>query len=131
MLLRLLITWVLNALTLLGIAYFGPAVGILTEDFALDGFESAAIAAVILAVLNLTVRPILKLLTLPITCLTFGLFALVLNAAMMLLTARIVVGFNVGGWWNALVASIAFAVVSAVLNGIFNKEKDKKDDRRD
>ncbi|HYF93900.1 MAG TPA: phage holin family protein [Symbiobacteriaceae bacterium] len=125
---RLLITWVLNALALFGIAYFAPRVGILS-GFYVEGFEAAAVAVAILAVLNLTVRPILKLLALPITCLTFGLFALVINAAMMFLTGQLVRGFVVGGFWNALVLSILYAVISSILNGMFNaKEDDKKDD---
>lgn len=121
--LRLLIRWVLNALALLGIAYFSHQLGIL-NGFRVEGFEAAAVAVAILALLNMTVRPILKLLALPITCLTFGLFTLVINAAMMLLTSRLVIGFRVGTWWNAVLASVAYAVISAILNSLFNKEDD-------
>jgi putative membrane protein len=121
--LRLLVTWVLNALALLGIAYAAPRLGILS-GFRVDGFEAAAVAVAILAVLNMTVRPILKLLTLPITCLTFGLFTLVINALMMLLTEQLVSGFHVGGFVNAVVASVLYAIVSALLNAIFNPKED-------
>lgn len=124
---RMLIRLVVNVLTLLMIAYVAPSLGIL-PGFHVQGVEAAAVAVVILAVLNLTVRPILKLLALPITCLTFGLFTLVINAGMMLLTSRLVIGFEVGGFWTAFVASIIYAVMSALLNGIFNKDDDKKDD---
>ena len=57
------------------------------------GFGAAVAAAVVLSLLHLTVRPILKWLTLPITCLTFGLFALVINAVVMMLTDALVAGF--------------------------------------
>jgi putative membrane protein len=98
-----------------------PSLGIL-RGFYVKGFEAAAIAVLILSLLNLTVKPIIKLLALPITCLTFGLFTLVINAVMMLLTSELVPGFRVGGFLNALVASVIYAVASALLNAIFNKD---------
>jgi putative membrane protein len=121
--LRLLIRWVLNALALLGIAYFSPQLQIL-RGFYVEGFTAAVVAVAILALLNMTVRPILKLLTLPITCLTFGLFTLVINAVMMMITANLVPGFRVGSLWNAIAASVLYAVVSAILNSLFNKGDD-------
>ncbi len=127
---RLLLRWVLNALTLLAIAYTAPWVaenlGLLRGFRVEGGFETAAVAVAILAILNLTVRPVLKLLTLPITCLTFGLFTLIINALMMLLTDRIVKGFEVGGLLNAVIASILFTLISAILNTLFNKEEDDR-----
>nr|WP_245302400.1 phage holin family protein [Symbiobacterium terraclitae] len=113
----MLIRWALNALTLLGIAYVAPELGIL-KGFYVAGFEAAAVAVLLLSLLNLTVRPLLRMLTLPITCLTFGLFTLVINALMMMLTAELVAGFHVGGFRNALVVSVLYAVISAVLNGL-------------
>jgi len=123
--LRLLVSWVLNALVLLGLAYVAPRLGVLS-GFAVEGFEAAAVAVAILAVLNLTVRPILKLLSLPITCLTFGLFTLIINALMMYLTGELVQGFIVGGPVNALLLSVVYAIASAILNGIFNPKEDDK-----
>lgn len=121
---RLLIRWALNALTLLGIAYVAQELGVL-RGFYVAGFEAAAVAVLLLSLLNLTVRPILRLLALPITCLTFGLFTLVINALMMLLTAELVAGFHVGGFLNALVVSVLYAAISALLNALV--EGDKKD----
>lgn len=120
---RLLIRWLLNAATLFGIAYFAPTFGIL-HGFQVTDFSSALIAVVVLAILNLTVKPILKLLTLPISCLTFGLFSLVINTIVMLLTGQLVPGFIVGGFLNAFVASVLFAVISSLLNSLFNKDDD-------
>lgn len=120
---RLLFRWVINALALYGIAYLAPQLGML-PGFTLAGFEAAAFAVAILAVLNLTIRPIIKLLTLPITCLTFGLFALVINALMMLITAEVVKGFDLGqpAFLNALIASIIFAILTAIANTLLFKE---------
>jgi len=119
-----LIRWVLNALALLGIAYAAEALDVL-PGFYVSDFRAAAVAVLILSVLNLTVRPILRLLTLPITCLTFGLFTLVINALMMLLTAALVDGFHVGGFLNAVVVSVLDAVISALLNNLV-QEKGKR-----
>jgi len=118
-----LLRWFLNALSLFAISYFAPVLGVL-PGFKVEGIEAAAFAVAILSILNLTVKPILKILALPITCLTFGLFALIINALMMLLTSRIVRGFEVGSFWNALIASVIFAIVSAILNSIFKLEED-------
>jgi len=121
----LLLRWALNALALMGIAYLAPSIPLLS-GFAVEGFEAAAVAVAILTLLNLTVRPILKLLALPITCLTFGLFTLVINALMMLLAGELVNGFTVGGFWNALVVSVIYAVASAIVNGLFGSDEKKK-----
>jgi putative membrane protein len=122
-LVRLLVSWVLNALVLLGLSMAAHTYGVL-GGFRVTGFEAAAVAVAVLAILNLTVRPILKLLSLPITCLTFGLFTLVINAVMMLIAEQLVAGFHVGGFINAVVISVVYAVASAILNGIFNPKKD-------
>jgi putative membrane protein len=120
---RLLVRWLLNALALFGISYLAQRLGIL-PGFRVEGFGAAVIAVAILSLLNLTVGPLLKLLTLPITCLTFGLFTLVINALMLLFTSQLVTGFNVGGFLNAVLASVIYAILSAILNAIFNEDKD-------
>jgi len=119
---RWLVGWLLNALSLLAIAYSAPKLGIL-PGFSVESFEAAAVAVLILSLLNMTIRPLLKLLTLPITCLTFGLFTLVINAAMMYFTSQLVMGFQVGSFGNAVIASLLYAVVSALLNSLFNKKE--------
>ncbi len=79
-------------------------------------FESALIAGIALGLVNFLIKPILKILTLPITILTLGLFLLVINGLMVLLVDRLVDGFQVGG----LLPAIIFSVVLAVLNTIAN-----------
>lgn len=120
---RLLVRWALGALTLLVIAYAAPALDIL-PGFHVAGFEAALVAVGVLSLLNLTVRPILKWLSLPITCLTFGLFTLVINAVVMMLTDALVPGFEVGGFVNALIVSVLYAIVTGLLNQLVEREKD-------
>lgn len=119
---RLLIRWVLNSVALFAIAYSAPQLGML-PGLRVEGFEAALVAAVVLGVLNLTVVPLIKLLTLPITCLTFGIFSLVINAGMMFLAARVVRGFEVATFLDAFLLSIIFAILSTILNMLFNPEK--------
>ena len=87
-----------------------------------DSVTTAVIAAVVLALINMIVRPVIVLLTLPISMLTLGLFLLVINAAMLYLAAWLVNGFDVGGYWDALIASFIISVVVALLNGLIKSK---------
>ena len=87
-----------------------------------DSVTTAIIAAVVLALINTIVRPVIVLLTLPISMLTLGLFLLVINAAMLYLAAWLVNGFEVGGYWDALIASLIISVVVALLNGLIKSK---------
>ena len=80
-----------------------------------DGGGALVVAALLLGLANAVVRPLLVLLTLPLTLLSFGLFLLVINALMLLLVAKLVNGFKVDGFWTALWASLFIAVLSLVL----------------
>jgi len=73
-------------------------------------------AALVVGFLNAFLRPILILLTLPLNILTLGFFTFVINAAMILFTAKIVGGFSVDGFWTALLAAIVMSIVSFLLN---------------
>ncbi|GAB3528042.1 phage holin family protein [Pontibacter brevis] len=83
------------------------------------GFMSAVILAIVLAILNTIVRPILVFLTIPVTILTLGLFLLVINALIILLAGAIVPGFTVDGFLWALLFSLVMSVTTAVLDMIF------------
>lgn len=87
-----------------------------------DSVTTAIIAAVVLALINTIVRPVVVILTLPISMLTLGLFLLVINAAMLYLAAWLVNGFDVGGYWDALIASFIISVVVALLNGLIKSK---------
>jgi putative membrane protein len=91
----------------------------------IDSFWTAIILAIVLAVLNALLKPILIILTLPITVLTLGLFLFVINAAIILLADKFIDGFTVDGFWWALLFSLLLSVVTAVLY----KEEPAKENR--
>jgi putative membrane protein len=86
------------------------------------GFWSAFFAAAILGVLNAFFRPILILLTLPINILTLGLFTFVINAILMMMVSGVVGGFEVHGFWSALLGSLVISVISWLLNSFINEQ---------
>ena len=105
--LTLIARWILNALALLLVAYLYPGVEVQT-------FTAAVIAALVLGLVNAIVRPVLVLLTLPVTVITLGLFLFVINALLFWLVAEIVPGFRVTGFVAALVGSILFSLITLV-----------------
>jgi len=80
-----------------------------------DDIIIAIKVAIVLTILNSFLKPILKVISLPITCLTIGLFSLVITAAMVMLTSYFVAGFNVGGWLNALVFGLGFSLITSAV----------------
>ena len=88
------------------------------DGFTISGWWAAIIAAAILGLINLLVRPIILLLTLPISVLTLGLFTFVVNAAMLLLLQSIVKGVDIIGWGPALTASILLWIINWVANSL-------------
>ena len=113
---QILVNLVLSGLAVLISAYVLPGVTV-------DGFFSAIVVAVILAVVNTFIKPLITLLTLPINFITLGLFSLVINALMVMLVDAIVPGFEVDGILWALVFSIVLSVISA---GIYMFVPNKK-----
>lgn len=111
LLLRMLIT----AILVVVIAHFMPGVVV-------DSFMTSLIVAVVLGLLNIFVKPILVLLTLPITIVTFGLFLLFINTLLIMLCAQIVGGFNVESFWTAVFFSIILSISQSIL---FQSLKDK------
>src|ERR1035437_9585590 len=108
---NLIVRVVLSALALLLTAAVVPGIHA-------SGFVAALVAALALALVNGFLRPILVLLTLPITVVTLGLFLLVINAGMLLLVGNVVTGFSVHGWAAALVGSLVLWLCSLVINQI-------------
>ena len=99
----------LTTLTLLLVAKYVPGISV-------EGFYTALIAALILGILNIFVKPILFILTFPITVLTVGLFVLVINAALFWFAASFIDGFSVTGLWPAFLGSLIVTVVSTIGN---------------
>jgi len=83
-----------------------------------ESFTTALILALVLAILNAIVKPLLVVLTFPVTILTLGLFLFVINAIIILLAAKLVPGFRVDGFWWALLFSIIMAIINSVLSGL-------------
>jgi len=113
---RLLVRWILNALALLGIAYYLPGIEV-------SGFYSALIIALVLGLVNALVRPILVVLTLPITIVTLGLFILVINALLFWFTSTVVKGFEVDGFVSAFIGALIMTVVSWIASSLIKKDK--------
>ena len=89
----------------------------------IDTFWTAFVFAVVLAILNIFVKPLIILLTLPVTILTLGLFLFVINALVLMLASRFVDGIRVDGFWWALIFSLILSVVTSILNSEFDKER--------
>jgi putative membrane protein len=101
----LLFRWIINALALLLIATVVPG-------FHVSSFLTALLAALVLGLVNALIRPILFILTLPVTIITLGLFAFVVNALMIWLVSTVVPGFTVDGFVPALLAALLLWIVS-------------------
>lgn len=86
--------------------------------FTVDSFYIALVVAVILGVLNITIKPILSILTLPLNIITLGLFSFVINAVLLILVSSFVEGFEVTGFVPALIGSVIIAVAGWVLHRI-------------
>lgn len=116
---RWLIVWILNALSLLALPY-------LFDSIRVDGIYTAMIVAVVLGLVNAVIRPVLVLLTLPVTLLTLGLFIFVINGLLFWFVASFVKGFTVGGFWSALFGAIAYSVISWLCSALVLDEKSIK-----
>jgi putative membrane protein len=111
---KLIVRWMLLAAALLLVAYLYPGVTV-------SSFGSAMIAALVLGLFNTLLRPLLILLTLPVTLLTLGLFLFVINAAMFYLAARVLDGFAVSGFLAALIGSLIYSVCSVVIDAAMER----------
>jgi putative membrane protein len=87
------------------------------------GFTTALIVAVVLGLLNIFIKPILVILTLPITFITLGLFLLVINALIIILCDNIVGGFSVDSFWTALFFSIILSILQSIMYKILGEDK--------
>jgi putative membrane protein len=109
--LKLLLAWLINALSLLTVAYVMPGIEVAS-------FWTAMVAAVVLGLVNAFLRPILILLTLPATVLTLGLFIFVINGLLFWLVGSHLQGFVVAGFWPAFFGAIVYSVVSWALASV-------------
>lgn len=111
----LVLRWLASAGALLLVAYFVPGI-------AVAGFVAALLAALVIGLVSAVIGPVLKTLALPLTCLTLGLFSLVINAALFGLAAWLVPGFAVDGAVAALIGSVAYGLLTALFNAMLGRE---------
>ena len=109
---------ILTAVAVLVTAYLLPGVQV-------DGFFTALVLAVVLSFLNVLVKPIFILLTIPLTFLTLGLFLLVINAIIILMADGLIAGFYVEGFWWALLFSLLLSLVNAMFSELAGKKEDR------
>ena len=111
---RILVVWLLNTLALAAVAWLLPSVGISSPGAALA-------AALVTGLVNAVVRPLLVLLTLPVTVLTLGLFIFVLNGLLFWAVAELVPGFQVAGFWAGVLGALVFSLASWLLSALVLK----------
>lgn len=109
---RIVLKWALNSLALFIVMKLIPGIHI-------DQFQDLLLATLVIGLLNVFLRPIIVLLTLPVTLLTLGLFTFVINGLMFFLAAHLVSGFHVTGFGAAFIAALLFSLISSVLNMLF------------
>lgn len=114
---KLLIVWLLNALALLAVAYLMPSIHV-------SGFGGALIAAAVIGLVNMLIRPLLVLLTLPVTVLTLGLFILVINGLLFFLVGSILKNFEVASLWSGILGALLYSIISWVLTALLLGGKD-------
>lgn len=107
----MIIRWVLFALALLFVAWVVPGISFVS-------FAAAMWAALVMGIVNVFIRPIFLILTLPINFLTLGLFTFIINALMFLFVAKLVPGFMVAGFVAALLGSLLLSILSAFINRV-------------
>ena len=114
---RLLLSWLINAAALMALPY-------LMHSVSVTNVGTALIAALVLGLVNTLIRPLLVLLTLPVTVLSMGLFILVINALLFWMVSTWVEGFEVAGFWSAFLAAILYSIISWALSTLLLKDND-------
>ena len=111
----LLVRWLMLTIAILIASY-------LISGIHVSGFFSAFLTAAILGVLNVLFRPILLILTLPINIMTFGLFTFVINAFLLKMASGVISGFEVYGFWSAVIGSLVISIANGLLNSFINSQ---------
>jgi putative membrane protein len=109
--LRLIVVWLINTVALILVAYLLPGVNVAT-------FGAALVAALVLGLINAVIRPILILLTLPVTILTLGLFIFVVNGLLFWFVGSFIQGFQVAGFWWGVLGAIVYSLISWLLTAL-------------
>ncbi|TRZ44428.1 phage holin family protein [Robertkochia solimangrovi] len=113
---KLILKVLLSALAVIILEKILPGISV-------DKFSTAIIIAIVLAILNLIVKPILVILTLPVTIITLGLFLLVINAILILFADGLIDGFDVSNFWWAIIFSVLFSILQSILYSLIKEDK--------
>src|SRR5512144_1783962 len=116
---RLLLVWLINAAALFALPYVFPWVQV-------DTLWTALIAALVLGLVNTLIRPVLVVLTLPVTVLTLGLFIFVINGLLFWAVGSFIDGFRVSGFWSGVFGAIVYSLVSWVLAALVLPRRDRR-----
>lgn len=108
---NLIIKWILFALLIMAISWVLPGISI-------TGFISALIVVIVISLVNTFIKPLLQFISLPINFLTLGLFSLVINALMLLLTAKLSPGFEINGFWSGFWGAILLSIFTPFISRI-------------
>lgn len=111
---KIIIQWILSAAALLLVTY-------LYQGVQVQSFTSALIAALVIGLFNALLRPVLVVLTFPVTFLTLGLFIFVINAFLFWAAASVIDGFNVSGFWAAFLGSLIYSVLGLVIQSALTR----------
>ncbi len=114
---RLLLVWLINAVALFALPYVFPWVQV-------DTFWTALVAALVLGLINALIRPLLVLLTLPVTIVTLGLFIFVINGLLFWWVGSFIDGFHVSGFWSGVFGAIVYSLISWLLSSLLMKKDD-------
>ena len=117
---RLLLVWLINAVALFALPYVFPWVTV-------DSFATALLAALVLGLINALIRPLLVLLTLPVTVLTLGLFIFVINGLLFWWVGTFIDGFRVGGFWSGVFGAIVYSLISWLLAALVMRPRVRVD----
>ena len=113
----LLLVWLINAVALFALPYVFPWVTV-------DTFWTALVAALVLGLINALIRPLLLLLTLPVTIVTLGLFIFVINGLLFWWVASFIDGFHVSGFWSGVFGAIVYSLISWLLASLLLRRRD-------
>ena len=113
---KLLIGWLLNALALLAVAYLVPGIHV-------SNFMSALIAAAVIGLANMLIKPILLILTLPVTIITLGLFIFVINGILFWIAGYFLQGFDVKTIMAGIIGAIVYSIISWILSAVLVDKK--------
>lgn len=114
---KIIIRLLISAAVIFGVAYFSDG-----NLLVVDGWQAAGWAALVLGLVNLIIKPLVKLLTLPVTILTLGLFGLVINTLMLYIVSWLVPGLGTSGFFQTMLAALIISIITSVATRIVEKD---------